>query len=203
MPAQNHGGHVNKVHGACGVEKSQHSFLLTPVLMSMHFAPRSWATLNWEEAYTGKPVEVQLTTNRQQIHPFLSEFSRWAASQPDILAAALLGSYARNEATGASDVDLIILAKDPKTYLRDTWWVQAFGTISRQQFESYGKVTSLRVWYSGGHEVEYAFADETWSALPLDEATATVISDGMQILYEREPILSQLINPKRISESSK
>jgi predicted nucleotidyltransferase len=150
-----------------------------------------------------KPVEVRLTPNRQQVHQFLSEFSRWAASQPDILAVALLGSYARNEATSISDVDLVIIASEPETYLQDTRWAQYFGTISRQQFENYGKVISLRVWYSGGHEVEYGFTDETWSVLPLDEGTKRVISDGMQILFERGSILSRLKKPKSISEDSK
>jgi predicted nucleotidyltransferase len=161
--------------------------------------------LNWEAAYTGKPVGARLTTKRQKVHQFLSEFNRWASSQPDILATALLGSYARNEATGTADVDLVIIAREPKTYLHDTRWARHFGTISRQQIESYGKVTSLRVWYSGSHEVEYGFTDERWSGLPLDEGTKKVISDGMQILSERGSILSRhrLKRPKRVSEDSK
>lgn len=118
------------------------------------------------------------TAKPRNVHQFLGEFSRWTASQPGILATALLGSYARNEATEASDVDLIIIATEPKTYLQDTRWAQRFGTISRQQVESYGKVTSLRIWYSGSHEVEYGFTDESWSGLPLDEGTRKVISDG-------------------------
>jgi predicted nucleotidyltransferase len=144
-----------------------------------------------------------LTTKRQQFLQFLSEFSRWAASQPDILAVALVGSYARNEATGASDVDLVIIAREPKTYLQDTRWAQYFGTINRQRIENYGKLTSLRVWYSDSQEVEYGFTDETWSALPLDEGTKKVISDGMQILSERGSILSRLKRPKSMPEHSK
>ncbi len=87
-----------------------------------------------------------MTSKRQRIRQFLSEFSRWAASQPDILASALIGSYARDEATGASDVDLVIIAETPETYLQDIRWARQFGTIGRQQIESCGKVTSLRVW---------------------------------------------------------
>ncbi len=140
-----------------------------------------------------------MTVSQQQVHQFLSEFSSWAASQPDILAVALLGSYARNEGTAGSDIDLVIVARNPEIYLHDTRWTQYFGTISRQQLENYGKVTSLRVWYSGGLEVEYGFTDETWCALPLDEGTKKVISDGMQIHFERGPILTRLNGPKRIS----
>ena len=144
-----------------------------------------------------------MTTNWQQVDHFLSEFSLWAASQPDILAVALLGSHARNEATGASDVDLLIVVREPKKYLRDTRWAQTFGRISRQQFENYGKVTSLRVWYSGRHEIEYGFSDETWPVLPLSEGTEKAISGGMKILFERGPILSRLNRPNNICEGSK
>jgi predicted nucleotidyltransferase len=147
-------------------------------------------------------VEAPLTSNRQQVHQFLGKFRRWAASQSDVLAIALVGSYARNEATDVSDVDLVIVASDPEKYLQDTRWAQYFGTIRRQQLENYGKVTSLRVWYSGGHEVEYAFTDKMWCALPLDEGTKKVISDGMRILSERGSILSRLRRPKHISGHS-
>ena len=144
-----------------------------------------------------------MASKQRQVHQFLTEFSRWAASQADILAVGLLGSYARNEATDTSDVDLVIIASKPETYLRDTRWAQYFGTIDRQQFENYGKVISLRVWYSGGQEVEYGFTDETWSAVPLDEGTKKVMSDGMQILSERGSILSRLKRSEHITEDSK
>jgi predicted nucleotidyltransferase len=150
-----------------------------------------------------KVIEVRLTAFQQRVHQFLSDFSQWAASQLDILAVALVGSYARNEATDASDVDLVVVARDPKIYVEDTKWAQCFGPISRQQVENYGKVTSLRVWYSVGHEVEYGFTDETWCALPLDEGTKKVISGGMQILSDRWSILTRLESPKRISRDSK
>ena len=133
-----------------------------------------------------------MTIKRQRFDGFVSEFSRWAANLPDILAVALVGSYARNEATDTSDVDLVILAREPEAYLQETQWARYFGPIDRQQIENYGKVTSLRIWYSAGHEVEYGFTDRTWAALPLDEGSKKVISGGMEILYERESILSRL-----------
>ena len=132
-----------------------------------------------------------MTSNRQQVNQFLSDFSRWAAKRPDILGVALVGSFARNEATETSDVDLVIIVGDPQTYLHNAGWAQNFGIIIRQQIEIYGKVASLRVWYSDGPEVEYGLTDETWCALPLDEGTKRVISDGIQILTERGAILSR------------
>jgi predicted nucleotidyltransferase len=139
-----------------------------------------------------KRVEVQVAPGRLQVRQFLTEFSRWASGRPDILAVALVGSYARDQAAGTSDVDLVIICSRPQAYLRDTRWARRFGEISRQQLENYGKVTSLRVWYADGEEVEYAFADETWCAAPLDEGSTRVVSDGIRILFKRKSILSGL-----------
>ncbi len=128
----------------------------------------------------------------QQINRFLSEFAEWAGSQPDITAAALVGSHARGMAKETSDIDLVLLAHEPQRYLDDTHWTERFGAVQQQQVERYGKVTSLRVWYTDGREVEYGLTDETWAAAPLDAGTARVIADGLRVLFERRPLLSRL-----------
>jgi predicted nucleotidyltransferase len=125
------------------------------------------------------------------VNRFLDEFAAWAAAQPDIVAVALVGSYARNAATETSDIDLVIIASQPETYLQDVAWTRQFGQVRQCQIEDYGKVTSIRVWYTDGREVEYGITDASWAALPLDEGTHRVISDGMRVLFEREPILSR------------
>ena len=45
---------------------------------------------------------------------FLNQFAEWSSNQPDIHAVALVGSYARQTATDASDVDLVIVASRPE-----------------------------------------------------------------------------------------
>lgn len=75
-------------------------------------------------------------------------------------------------------------------------WIQRFGQVQQQQIEDYGLLTSIRVWYADGREVEYGLTDEKWAAWPLDEGTRRVISDGMRILFERAPLLSPH-QPKR------
>lgn len=126
------------------------------------------------------------------ISQFLDEFARWASGQPGIQAVALVGSHARNAATDASDIDLVVIARQPERYLHDTAWTHHFGTVRRQQVEHYGQITSLRVWYSDGREVEYGFTDERWAALPLDAGTRQVIAGGLRVLFERGPLLSPL-----------
>lgn len=127
----------------------------------------------------------------EQVEQFLSEFTTWAATQPDIQAVALVGSYARNAAKETSDVDLVLIVDQPRLYLDNSDWAQRFGVIQRQQVEDYGPLISSRIEYADGREVEYGITDERWAALPLDEGSRQVIDDGMRILFERGPILSR------------
>jgi len=127
----------------------------------------------------------------EQVNEFLADLTMWAWAQQDIEAVALVGSYARDAATPTSDVDVVILAQEPRLYLQDQTWLQRFGTIRTQQVEYYGLVTSLRVFYTNGLEVEFGVTSVRWAAAPLDEGTRRVIAGGMRVLFERSPILSR------------
>jgi predicted nucleotidyltransferase len=91
----------------------------------------------------------------EHIHDFLDAFIPWASEQPDVQGIALVGSYARGTAGDDSDLDLVILTNRPPKYLEDILWIEQFGLVEKHQTEDYGKLTSLRVWYQHGIEVEY------------------------------------------------
>ncbi|MGD8402164.1 MAG: nucleotidyltransferase domain-containing protein [Anaerolineales bacterium] len=122
---------------------------------------------------------------------FLNKVTQWAATQEDIQALALVGSYARGAAKETSDVDLVLIAREPERYLHDLDWIGRFGSVEEQQIEDYGLLISVRVWYADGPEVEYGLTDERWTTVPLDEGSRRVIADGMRVLFERGPILSR------------
>ncbi|SRR6266540_373953 len=128
------------------------------------------------------------------IRDFINIFVEWASAQPDVQAIALVGSYARGAARVDSDVDLVILTDQPQKYLEDITWLEQFGLIEKYQSEDYGKLISLRVWYAGGHEVEYGITRPDWAAIPLDPGTQEVINDGMVVLFERGDLLSRHIS---------
>ncbi len=130
--------------------------------------------------------------DKQQVDDFLRRVTAWAQGCPDVLAVALLGSYARGRARPDSDLDLVLVCSEPEHYLTDARWVLEFGKVRGLRREDYGKVTSLRVWYGNGLEVEYGIAGEDWADAPLDEGTRQVIADGMLVLYERNKLLSRL-----------
>lgn len=127
----------------------------------------------------------------QEVQQFLKDITQWVSSQADILALALVGSYARNAARETSDVDLVLIAREPDRYVHNLDWVERFGNVEKHHIEYYGLLTSVRVWYADGREVEYGLTDESWAAIPLDDGTRQVIEDGMRVLYERGNILSR------------
>ena len=124
---------------------------------------------------------------------FLDQFTEWAAAQPDLQAVALVGSHARGSASPTSDVDLVILADAPERFLSDRTWVETFGAPVAVGVEDYGNLTSLRVHYQDGLEVEFGLTTVQWADVPVDPGALDVISGGMRILFERGRILSSLL----------
>ncbi len=134
------------------------------------------------------------------IYGFLAQVTQWAGEEEGILAVGLVGSYARGTAKPTSDIDLVLLARQPQVFLSDTGWLARFGAVERFQVEDYGMLTSLRAWFSDGKEVEFGFSGPAWAALPLDAGTRRVVTDGLRVLFEREPLLSRLVAHERKSK---
>lgn len=119
---------------------------------------------------------------------FLEELTRWAVGRADILAVALVGSHARGQARPDSDLDLVILCEDPESWLAGEW-PSRFGEIVSSAVERYGALTSRRVHYVAGLEVEFGFAHPDWARLPLDAGTRVVLAAGARVLWDRAGIL--------------
>ena len=117
------------------------------------------------------------------IETFLAGLLLWAQQRLDIEVVALVGSHARGEARPDSDIDLVILVEDPLRLLADTSWVSAMGEPLRQEVEDWGRVTSLRVWYVDGWEVEYGLTGLEWGSSSADEGDQRVIADGIKVLH--------------------
>ena len=123
---------------------------------------------------------------------FLKTLIEWASGQPDIQGVALVGSYARETATAASDLDLILLTSDRSQYLEHSDWLSQFGEVQRFQRETWGAVETIRATYKNGLEVEYNFAAPSWACIPVDPGTRRVVEDGCKILFDPNGTLYQL-----------
>jgi 3-methyladenine DNA glycosylase AlkD len=121
---------------------------------------------------------------------FIEWAKRWASSQAEVQALALVGAFARGTSNETSDVDLVLLVNGPGKYLQDTDWLELFGAVTLQQVEKHGNLTSLRVWYQDGPEVNWGLTTPDWAAEPLDEGTRRVMMDGIRVLFERRPLIS-------------
>lgn len=128
---------------------------------------------------------------RNRVEQFLRRFVQWASAQSDIVAVALVGSYARGTPTATSDVDLVILTPRADSYLQNREWMNTFGAVENVQIEPYGRLTSVRAHYDDGLEIEYGLTDEEWAAEPLGEGTREVIENGLRVLLDRKSLFSR------------
>ncbi|MCX6071552.1 MAG: nucleotidyltransferase domain-containing protein [Chloroflexi bacterium] len=121
----------------------------------------------------------------ERVAQLILDVQAWAAARSDVLGVALVGSYARQAATPESDADLVVVCRSPSTYLESEEWIKAFGAPNRTAREDWGRVTSVRVWYADGLEVEFGIADRDWGSAPLDAGTRQMVDDGCVIVFDR------------------
>jgi len=126
---------------------------------------------------------------------FIEDFMRWATKRKDIRAAALVGSYAREELDKDTDVDLVIITDTPQKYITDTKWTRVFGKPITKKVEEYEKLTSLRIWYENGLEIEYGFTTREWTKTLKGNELKQIKEDGLRVLFEKEVLLSPYETP--------
>lgn len=127
---------------------------------------------------------------------------RWATKRKDIRATALVGSYAREELEKDSDVDLVIITETPQKYISNTEWTRVFGKPITKKVEEYSKLTSLRIWYENGLEIEYGFATRDWTTTLKKDDLKRIKEDGLRVLFEKEVLLSPYETPSHKATSS-
>ena len=116
----------------------------------------------------------------------------WAKSEKEVIGVALVGSHARGKARLDSDIDLVIISSNPYRYIDDSSWISSFGEIKSCKKEDWGILTSLRVFFHGGLEVEFGLSSLEWVAIPPDSGTAEVVANGMKILHDAMGLLARL-----------
>ncbi|MEM1393277.1 MAG: nucleotidyltransferase domain-containing protein [Cyanobacteria bacterium P01_D01_bin.116] len=142
------------------------------------------------------------------INVILEQIKNWAEQRPNILALALVGSYARGEATLESDVDLMIIASDIEFFRHDYDWMHQINwesinyKIQKWNDAEYGVVWSRHIYLinSKNHsanklKVEISFGLPTWASIdPIDSGTFSVVNRGCKIIYDPQRILTKLIS---------
>ena len=116
---------------------------------------------------------------------FINEIKQWGTENTNIKSIIIVGSYARGTNKATSDIDLIIITTNKDEMLNNQNFIELFGEVERTQTEYYGACTSVRVWYKNGPEVEFGLVTPDWIAQPLDKGTYIVLSDGYNIIIDK------------------
>jgi uncharacterized protein len=138
--------------------------------------------------------------NTERVNLILEEVTQWASNRTDILAAALVGSWARGTARVDSDIDLMFLATNPASFRQDEKWVNEIqwavveAEINDWKDQDYGVIWSRHINLDSAIEIEFGFGFPSWASInPVDSGTFRVVSDGCRILYDPANLLGQLI----------
>jgi predicted nucleotidyltransferase len=131
---------------------------------------------------------------KSEVKDFLLGLVDWARERDELFALALVGSQARGEAKPDSDIDILLLLNDPSEYLQNLEWLSFFGDVVTSTKEYWGKVISIRVYYSNELEVEFGITDASWGNDPEDTGDKQVIEDGIIVLHEKRRYLTSRLN---------
>lgn len=131
-----------------------------------------------------------MAARRNEVERVAARISRWAQGRADLVAVAVVGSWARGAARVDSDLDLLVLVEDPAGYVEHDNWVTEIGAVGLVATRPWGAVTERRALLPSGLEVEVGFAPRSWAvSRPVDAGTARVVGDGMWVLHDPEGLL--------------
>lgn len=143
------------------------------------------------------------TAHNMDISTLLHQIKKRAQGNDNVRSVLLVGSHARGEARPDSDVDLVVICKNPSELLEDVSWINHFGKAPEHSIEDWGLVQSIRTFYSDGTQIEFGVTSPKWAALPADSGTERVVSDGASIILDKDGTLTRLVDAiKRKAESA-
>jgi hypothetical protein len=118
----------------------------------------------------------------------------WAQQRRDVRAVALVGSWARQAPRPESDVDVLLLTKEPSLYTEQEDWIEQLGGVAPVTTRAWGVITERRFRLPGGREVEIGVGSPSGAAVtPVDEGTRRVATDGLLALYDPDGLLKELL----------
>ncbi|HVJ65426.1 MAG TPA: nucleotidyltransferase domain-containing protein [Bdellovibrionota bacterium] len=127
-------------------------------------------------------------------HEFIESVVDWAKEVKSISSVLLVGSYARGNPKPNSDIDLVILSEGKDNLVSNPTWVKFFGPCEKISTEDWGALSSIRVFYSSGLEVEFGISTPAWASVaPMDSGTLGVVRDAAKILWDPRGELDQLL----------
>lgn len=137
----------------------------------------------------GSPPEARV----RDVRRLLDDLVAWARARDDVHAVVLVGSWARGEATAASDVDVVVLSTRWGELAADpSWFVGLRPGSELVRAAAWGPLLERRFRTPSGLVVELGLAAPGWAGTPLDPGTHRVLRDGHRILHDPHGTMAQL-----------
>jgi predicted nucleotidyltransferase len=136
-----------------------------------------------------------LTAGREQeVEALIGTIRAWVRGRSDVLAAAMVGSWARGEARMDSDVDVVLLTEDAAPFIDADGWARELGAVSIIRTQRWGVLTERRLALKSGLVVDVGLAAPSWaSTSPLDPGTVRVVAGGLVPLHDPRRLLDELV----------
>jgi nucleotidyltransferase-like protein len=141
----------------------------------------------------------------------LSEIvAKWVRRNANTRALGMVGSWARGNPRPDSDLDLLILARNPELYFTDDSLLAKIGfattgyqVLSRAVVD-YGARRSHKLGLSPDAAVELIFAPLNWANFdPVEPGSARIARDGLCILVDKDRLFSRLFAVLGLREQSR
>src|SRR5262249_48883396 len=123
----------------------------------------------------------------------------WVNARNDLCGLAVCGSWARGNPRPDSDLDLIVLAREPSALataapLAAIDFAAAGFQVSSIQQETYGAVCSWHLHLFPAADLELTIAGPAWAAIaPVDDGTRAVLRDAFRVVVDKARLLQDLI----------
>jgi uncharacterized protein len=136
-----------------------------------------------------------LTAGREQeVEALIGTIRAWVRGRSDVLAAAMVGSWARGEARMDSDVDVVLLTEGAAAFIDSDGWARELGAESIIRTQRWGVLTERRLALKSGLVVDVGLAAPSWaSTSPLDPGTVRVVAGGLVPLHDPRRLLDELV----------
>ncbi|MBX3056394.1 MAG: aminoglycoside 6-adenylyltransferase [Anaerolineae bacterium] len=130
----------------------------------------------------------------QTYDQLIARFTAWAGQEENVRAAIIIGSRARTDhpADEWSDLDIILLARDPAVYWQTNEWLTAVGDPWLHFVERTpdGRSMEHRVLFAGGLDVDFALSPAAGFRYILETSIPPDIADtirrGIRFLVDKD-----------------
>jgi predicted nucleotidyltransferase len=131
---------------------------------------------------------------RLEVSAFIGRLEKWAADRDDVVAVAIVGSWAGDSAREDSDVDVVLLTDDVSVFLEADGWIAEFAPAAELiRKAEWGAIAERRLRLPSGLEIELGVGPPSWAwTAPVDAGTRAVVRDGLWPVFDPCGLLAEL-----------